>query len=91
MAERIPVPVPTPTPVGGSFLTVGYYRTFGVTGGTILASAVAGGLTLLISYFVTKDLIKALIPALIVGGLVGLGAYLTGKGVEAGIPIAVMK
>jgi len=87
--ERIPVPVPTP--VSEPFLTVGYYKTFGVTGGTILASAVAGGLTLLISYIITRNLIIAMIPALIVGGLVGLGTYLTGKGVEAGIPIAVAK
>ena len=87
MAEKVPVPVPVP--VGGPFLTVGYYKTFGVVGGTILASAVAGGLTLLITYYATKDLTGALISALIIGGLAGILAYITGKGVEAGIPIAV--
>lgn len=74
------------------FTVIGFYKTVGTVPATILI----GGGTALITFLISTYLLKtswqeALIYALITGGIFGSIAYFTGKGVEAGIPVAVAK
>jgi hypothetical protein len=75
----------------GPWFTIGMYKTFGKTGSAALVGGGLGAFTFIISLAIGAKWYEALLAALVAGGLSAAVTYIIMSGVEAGIPLRVMR